>query len=80
MAGMASEPVDGMPEDLIPWREGYMRERAAWLEEEQRLTEECRADRRRLRESLKEELATELAEAGAELRRVRALGGRRCLP
>ncbi len=67
------EPVDGMPEDLVPWWEDYTREREVWLAEERRQTEMLREDRRRLKERLQAELATELAEASAELRRARAL-------
>ena len=77
---MAPEPLDDMPEVLLPWLEDYARDRAAWLAEERLLTEAHRAERRRLRDRLQAEVATELAEAGAELRRVRALGGRRSLP
>ena len=77
---MAPVPVEDMPEELISWWESYTRERDAWLAEERRQTEMLREDRRRLKERLQAELATELAEASAELRRARALGGRRCLP
>ena len=80
VASMAPEPVDDMEPALIPWWEDYMRERAAWLEEEQRLTEKHQAERRRLRDRLREELDAQLAEATEELRRARALGGRRSLP
>ena len=79
-AGMAPEPVEDMPEELLPWLADYTRDREAWLEEERRLTEELRAERRRLRERLRAELDAQLAEAASELRAARALGGRRSLP
>ena len=79
-ASMGPEPVEDMPPELVPWWEDYARERAAWLEEERRLTKVHLEERRRLRERLREELDAQLAEAAAELRSARALGGRRCLP
>ncbi|MCR5257884.1 MAG: hypothetical protein K6E40_06970, partial [Desulfovibrio sp.] len=77
---MAPVPVEDMPEELISWWESYTRERDAWLAEERRLTESLQAERRHLRERIKAELDAQLAEAASELRRARALGGRRSLP
>ncbi|MCR5259367.1 MAG: hypothetical protein K6E40_14560, partial [Desulfovibrio sp.] len=79
-ATMGPEPVDDMPTELVPWWEDYSRDREAWLAEDRRLTESIQAERRRLRDRLQTELDAQLAEAGAELRRARALGGRRSLP
>ena len=80
VAGRVPAPVDGMPEDLVPWWEDYTQAREAWLAEERRLTESLQAERRHLRERLKAELDAQLAEATSELRRARAMGGRRSLP
>nr|MCR5258825.1 hypothetical protein [Desulfovibrio sp.] len=79
-ADLAPEPVEDMPEDLLPWLEDYARERDAWLAEERLLSKTLQEERRRLRKRLKEDLDAQLAEAASELRAARALGGRRSLP
>ncbi len=79
-SSMAPEPVEDMPEALLPWLEDYARERSAWLEDERRLTEILQKERKKLRDRLAAELAAELKEASESLAAARALGGRRCLP
>ncbi len=75
-AAMEPEPVAGMPRELVPWWEDFIRARETWLADERRLTEERRADRRRLRDRLQEEMA----EAGRLLKETRNRHGWRILP
>ncbi len=75
-AAMKPEPADGMPPELVPWWQDYMRDRNGWLEDERRLTEQDREEKRKLTGQMQEQLQEELRQTGEFLKEVRRQEGR----